>query len=336
MTAIIKVMVVVMAAIASEVTAYEPVLSVAKEEWELFKITYNKNYENIVEEKFRMKIFMENKLKIIEHNKLYAQNKTSYEMETNHLSDMLTEEVVATMQGLQVQMDGMDENSGSTFIPPNDDIPLPPSVDWRLKGVVTRVKYQGGCGSCWAFSATGAMEGQHARKTGRLESLSEQNLVDCCHRCHGCGGGLMQSAFRCVLEEGGIESEFEYPYTAHDGVCKYEKRRAVATVTGWVNIPRTELALLQAVAVVGPISVGIDASSSFMHYRSGVYYDPECSPAHLNHGVLVVGYGTENGMDYWLVKNSWGSHWGDEGYIKMARNKSNMCGIASLASFPLV
>ncbi|XP_068227153.1 cathepsin L-like [Palaemon carinicauda] len=335
MTMVNMMMVMVIAVIVSKTAAYEAGISIAQEEWELFKIQHNKSYGGIVEEQFRMKIFLENKLKVIVHNKLFAQNKTSYSMSINHLSDMLSREVAETMCGFRPEM---NETLGSTFIPPDDDISIPSTVDWRLKGIVTPVKNQGACGSCWAFSAIGSLEGQHARKVGHLTSLSEQNLVDCCGHCGGCRGGLMVAAFKCILEEGGIESEVDYPYKAHNEGCKFNSSKVAATVTGWSRVQRSELALMKAVALVGPISVAIDACASFMHYHSGVYYDPQCPPAHLDHGVLVVGYGTDTevGMDYWLVKNSWGHRWGDNGYIKIARNKSNMCGIASSASYPLV
>ncbi|XP_068227152.1 cathepsin L-like [Palaemon carinicauda] len=336
MTVLEKMMIMMMmiiAVILSKTAAYEEEISIVKEEWELFKIQHNKSYGGIVEEQFRMKMFLENKLKVIEHNKLFAQNKTSYSMKINHMSDMLPEEIVETMYGLRPEM---NETLGSTFIPPDDDISLPSTVDWRLKGIVTPVKNQGPCGSCWAFSAVGSLEGQHARKMRHLISLSEQNLVDCCRYCAGCNGGLMSSAYRCILEEGGIESEFDYAYVAQNEVCKFDSRKVVATLTGWMHVGRSERELMKAVALAGPISAAIDASPSFLHYSSGIYYDANCSPTRLNHGVLVVGYGTERGMDYWLVKNSWSTLWGNQGYVKMARNRSNMCGIASLASYPLV
>ena len=186
----------------------------------------------------------------------------------------------------------------------------------------------------------GALEGQHFRKTGKLVSLSEQNLVDCTSASHGCEGGSVYAAFMQVKKEGGIDTEDSYPYHAEQGVCHFDRSHIGATDVGYTKIKACdENALKIAVATVGPISVAIDAShSSFQFPKKGVYYEPNCKSGKydLDHAVLVVGYGSEDRQDYWLVKNSWGSGWGDNGYIKMARNRDNHCGIATEAVYPLV
>ncbi|XP_069172629.1 digestive cysteine proteinase 1-like isoform X2 [Procambarus clarkii] len=187
---------------------------------------------------------------------------------------------------------------------------------------------------------TGALEGRHFRKTGKLVSLSEQQLVDCSggtYKNLGCRGGLMTYAFN-YIKATGADSGASYPYVAVQGTCKFSVKNIAATLTGYVSVTsKSESALKTAAGTIGPISVAIDAShSSFQFYKSGVYYEPACSSTSLNHGVLVVGYGTSPAGDYWIVKNSWGPGWGEAGYIKMARNKNNNCGIATLASYPIV
>ncbi|MCL4160270.1 UNVERIFIED_CONTAM: hypothetical protein GTU68_039015, partial [Idotea baltica] len=202
---------------------------------------------------------------------------------------------------------------------------------------------QENCGSCYAFSATGSLEGQHFRKTGKLLSLSAQQIVDCSGSFGnlGCSGGNVEPVFNYIKSVGGIESEKSYPYADEEDKCEFHKSYVVATCSGYVQIPSgNEMALQEAVATIGPVSVAIDAHfSSFKFYKHGVYNEPNCftNAQNLDHAVLVVGYGVENGLDYWLVKNSWGTkHWGADGYIKMSRNKNNQCGIATDAVYPIV
>lgn len=319
-------------------------LGLFEDEWHEFKLTHAKKYTNSMEEKFRMKIFLDNKRKIAKHNQEYATGNKTFKMAPNKYSDMLPHEFVATMNGFRRKEAMLGEEQGreaSFFVEPLF-CNAPKSVDWREKGAVTPVKDQGQCGSCWSFSATGALEGQHFRKTGKLVSLSEQNLIDCSTKYgnDGCNGGLMDQAFKYVKENKGIDTEDTYPYEGEDDKCRYNPKNKGADDTGFVDVQAgSEEALMKAIATVGPVSVAIDAShESFQFYSQGVYDEPECNPQNLDHGVLAVGYGTDEktGLDYWLVKNSWGTTWGDKGYVRMSRNKNNQCGIASSASYPLV
>jgi len=220
---------------------------------------------------------------------------------------------------------------------------LPDNFDWRTKTppVVTPPKDQGGCGSCWSFSTTGNVEGVWALSGKPLVSLSEQNLVDCSGKYgnQGCDGGLMDQAFSYIKANKGIDTEESYPYTAEDGKCKFNKATIGATVTGFTDVTSgDEDALVAAIASVGPISVAIDAShDSFQLYSEGVYNEPDCSSTELDHGVTAVGYDTDaTGGDYYIVKNSWNTSWGQQGYIWMTRGKDNQCGIATAASYPMV
>jgi len=302
--------------------------------WNLFKAVHEKVYSSDAEEMLRKEIFLNNVAKIEEHNLKYEAGEESFKLGVNQFTDMLESEVKSMMNGFKAS----DKVQSDLMFVADEDVSLPDTVDWRTKGIVTPVKNQGQCGSCWSFSTTGSFEGQHAKKTGKLVSLSEQQMVDCSKQNNGCNGGLMDSAFAYIKKVGGLEKESAYPYTAKDGSCKFDKSKVVASLTGYVDVASgDEDALKQAVATVGPVSVAIDASHfSFQMYSGGVYYESSCSSSRLDHGVLAVGYGTDNGKDYWLVKNSWAASWGLDGYIKMARNRNNNCGIATMASYPTV
>nr|XP_057946226.1 cathepsin L.1 isoform X1 [Doryrhamphus excisus] len=310
-------------------------------EFHAWKLKFGKSYSSLLEESQRKQIWLSNRRMVLVHNIMADQGIRSYRLGMTFFADMENEEYKRLIsQGCLLNFNTSLPRGGSTFLPQPEGADIPQTVDWRDKGYVTDIKDQKQCGSCWAFSTTGSLEGQTYKKTGKLVSLSEQQLVDCSGDFGnmGCMGGLMDNAFRYIKKNGGIDTEASYPYEGVDGYCRFNPANIGATCTGYVDVKKgDEHALQQAVATVGPVSVAIDAShQSFQLYDSGVYDEPDCSSSLLDHGVLAVGYGTDNGKDYWLVKNSWGVQWGHKGYIMMSRNKRNQCGIATAASYPLV
>ncbi|XP_017031315.1 cathepsin L1-like [Drosophila kikkawai] len=322
---------------ASNAASVDQVLD---QQWRDFTLEHRRIYQNAAEERFRLKVFSENRNAIIEHNQRFAAGKVSFKLAINEYADLTSEEFNELMNGFNFNFTQQVTDASwddVTFFSP-EFVSLPSSVDWRSKGAVTPVKNQKQCGSCWAFASTGTLEGLQFRKTGKLVALSEQNLVDCSTNWgnQGCQGGFMTNAFNYIRENGGIDTEVSYPYKGINDKCKYNKAAIGATVTGFRILPKgDENKLADAVANIGPISVAINASPrSFQFYSKGVYNEPACDSEKLNHGVTVVGYGREAGKDYWLVKNSWGTSWGDKGYIKMLRNGKNQCGISTIPVYP--
>ncbi|NBP59295.1 hypothetical protein EBU71_22615 [bacterium] len=303
-------------------------------EFNNFQERFSKRYSNFEELETRFAIFRENLVSIIKHNADVTQNFT---MGVNQFTDLTPEEFRAQYVG------GLKAEVGSygckTFS--SSASGAPSSIDWRNKGAVTSVKDQGQCGSCWTFSATGAVEGAWAISKGQLVDLSEQELVDCAtgvsYGSHGCNGGQMEGAFKFVIEHGQC-SLASYPYTAKDETCKTCSPLAHISSCSDVK-PNDQISLTAAIAKQ-PVAVAIEADTRyFQSYSSGVLTSSSCG-TNLDHGVLAVGYGTENGIDYYLVKNSWGTSWGDKGYVKIARSKSTndpgICGISIQPSFPSV
>jgi len=220
---------------------------------------------------------------------------------------------------------------------------LPDRIDWRDKGIVTPVKDQKQCGSCWAFSATGSLEGVYALKAGQLASFSEQQLVDCSRGegNEGCNGGLMDYAFEYVRDNG-IQSEDSYKYTARDGKCVADKTKVVTKISGYADVTANDEDALAAAVAQHPVSVAIEADSIvFQFYSSGVIESNSCG-TNLDHGVLAVGYDSNpanKDKPHWKVKNSWGAGWGDKGYVKILKQggkTKGICGIAEMASYPQI
>jgi len=220
---------------------------------------------------------------------------------------------------------------------------LPKTVDWRTKKAVSYVKDQGQCGSCWAFSTSGAIEGSNAISSKKLTVLTEQQIIDCSwaapYNNEGCDGGDMRSAMQYLIDIQGMESEDNYPYVDYNGggkhKCKYDGTKKSASISSMVNVSSGNETDLAVAIVLTPVSVAIDASqSSFQYYSGGIYYEPACKSKveDLDHGVLAIGYGD----GYFLVKNSWGPGWGFQGYIMMSRGHKNNCGIATYATYAVI
>ncbi|XP_048848521.1 cathepsin K-like [Brienomyrus brachyistius] len=304
-------------------------------EWESWKTVYEKDYNSQGEEQSRRSIWEKNMQLIDAHNHEYKRGIHSYQLGMNSLGDMTSEEVAMKMTGLRVPR---FRKSNSTFLPDGDLRKLPRSIDYRKKGYVTPVRHQGSCGSCWAFSAAGALEGLMKKKTGKLVSLSPQNLVDCVNQS-GCIGGFMTDAFKYISTNKGIDSEKAYPYVAKDQACAYYASGKAAMCRWYKEVESgNERELRVAVGRVGPVSAAVSSLlDTFRFYKRGVYNDPRCSADDIDHAVLVVGYSfTCWGKKYWIIKNSWGTDWGMKGYMRLARNLNNICGIATMASYPII
>ena len=310
------------------------------DEWKQFsnfQERFSKRYETIQELESRFQIFRSNLKNIIVHNLDYRQNFT---MGINQFTDLTPEEFKAQyVGGLKTEVGSYGCKSFSS-----DAAGSPDSIDWISNGAVTSVKDQGQCGSCWTFSATGAVEGAWAVSKGQLIDLSEEQLVECAtgiqYGSHGCSGGQMEGAFKYVIEHGQCALS-AYPYTSgngQSGSCK--SCHPVAHVSSCSDVKPNDQISLKAAVAQQPVAIAISADTKlFQSYSSGVITSSSCYTS-LDHGVLIVGYGTENGIDYWNVKNSWGTSWGDKGYVKIARsdstNDAGICGISMDASFPTV
>ena len=311
------------------------------DEWKQFndfQERFSKRYDTLEEMETRFQIFRTNLRNIILHNLDRTQNFT---MGVNQFTDLTPQEFKDQyIGGLKTEVGSYGCGSFSSSA-----TGAPSSIDWRQKGAVTSVKDQGQCGSCWSFSSTGAVEGAWAIAKGQLIDLSEQELVDCAtgvtYGSFACSGGEMDGAFKFIMTNGQC-SLSSYPYTS--GVTKTggscQKCSPVAHISSCSDVKSKDQISLKGAVAKQPVSVAISADTRlFQSYSSGVITSTSCYTS-LDHGVLVVGYGTESGQDYWLVKNSWGSSWGEAGYVKIAKSSSTndpgICGIALQPSFPTV
>ncbi|GMI90009.1 hypothetical protein like AT3G49340 [Hibiscus trionum] len=296
---------------------------------------FGRKYESNLEKDKRLNIFKENLEYIESFNN--AGNR-SFKLGLNEFADMTQDEFVAAHTGYKMR-DNLTTSESTPFkYEKFSDVPK--SMDWRDKGAVTPVKDQGRCGCCWAFSAVAAIEGITQINTGKLTPLSEQQLLDCStDGNNGCNGGWMMNAFEYITQNQGIATEESYPYEAMQETCDTEKQiTKAATITGYEMVPENdEEALLKAVAHQ-PVSVALDGSGQYFQFYQGGVFQGECSNA-LTHAVTIVGYGTsEEGLDYWVIKNSWGQTWGENGFMRIQRGANTpagLCGIAKKASYPV-
>lgn len=314
----------------------------AEHHFSLFKRKFGKSYASDEEQDRRFKIFKANMRRALRHQ--------SFDPSAIHgvteFSDLTPSEFRKAFLGLRGDHRRLrlPVDANQAPILPTEN--LPTDFDWRQRGAVTPVKNQGSCGSCWSFSTTGALEGANFLATGQLVSLSEQQLVDCDHECDpeedvscdsGCNGGLMNSALEYTLKAGGLMREQDYPYTGTDrGTCKFDKSKIAASVANFSVVSLDEDQIAANLVKNGPLAIAINAV--FMQTYIGGVSCPFICSKRLDHGVLLVGYGSAGyapirmrDKDYWIIKNSWGQNWGENGFYRICRGR-NICGVDSLVS----
>jgi len=314
-----------------------------KHTWDDWRTYFGKKYSDVNEEYHRFGIFLHNLQQIALWN---TNSNNGASLRPNQFADLTTEEFVLKVHGKSGRCFGGEIKPQYTIsaqggVKKTANVGAnPTSIDWTQKGVVTPVKNQGDCGACWAFSATGSTECRSAIATGNLYSLSEQQLVDCSHEDgnNGCSGGQMDGAFKYIIANKGICEESAYPYTGVDGTCKGCKQPYDA-ITSYTDVVKDNENDLETAVVSGCVSVAIEANQfAFQYYSSGILTG-SCG-TNLDHGVLAVGYGVQGSQEYWKVKNSWGTDWGEDGYVLIckdcgANGSAGECGINSDPSFPV-
>lgn len=299
-----------------------------------FTNKFNKVYLSENEYKKRFRIFRANleKIKVLQE---YEKGTAKYGV--TKFADLSQKEFQKYL-GLRKEKDANQLPKGEI---PN--IELPNEFDWRQHNAVTSVKNQKACGSCWAFSTTGNVEGQWAIKTGQLLSLSEQELIDCDKKDNGCNGGLMTTAYKEIIKMGGLETETDYPYEATGETCHLKKSEIKVKISGAVNLTTNEDDIAKWVVKHGPVAAAINANA-MQFYWGGISHPLKflCNPKSLNHGVLIVGFGVRNSstfhektLPYWIIKNSWGKSFGEKGYYRLFRGDGS-CGINSYVSSAII
>jgi len=304
---------------------------------------FDRSYSSTEEEAHRFMVWLDNYYNILKHNQ--DSTRGNYTLRLNQFGDMTGDEFRTYVHGQTGSC--LKKKSGSSIVnavSSNSVGDNPTSINWATKGVVTPVKNQGSCGSCWAFSATGSTECRYAIAKGVLNSLSEQQLVDCSDSegNEGCNGGLMDDAFKYIKSNGGLCSETEYPYKGVDGTCKSSScGTKYDSITSYTDVTVDNSDDLETASVSGCVSVAVQANQfAFQYYSSGIL-SGTCGTS-LDHGVLVVGYdNTQDNAHYWLVKNSWGTSWGQAGYVWICKDcdkngNKGECGINMQPSYPTI
>jgi C1A family cysteine protease len=296
-----------------------------------FIAKYRRSYGTKEEYAYRLELFS----KVYEQIQAHDAEASGYELGINHLSDMSPYEY-------QQMLGYVAQPGDKNYVSEINNLRAA-TVDWRDKGAVTPVKDQGSCGSCWAFSSTGSLEGAYFNAKGSLLSFSEQQLVDCAkgikYLDFGCNGGMMDNAFK-YWEDYGAMLESDYPYKAKDGDCAYNAALGKVNTNSYVDVTPKSADDLETAINKGPVSVAIQANQIvFQSYKGGIIADDGKCGTNLDHGVLAVGYGNENGTQYFIIKNSWGSSWGESGYVRLAYNgntKVGACGVLMEPSYPVL
>jgi C1A family cysteine protease len=301
-----------------------------------FQNKYGKLYPSEHESELRFRNFIRNR------NYIMQNSNKHFSMEMNHFGDMSMKEIQQTLlEDIPVSPCKGNNCFGcdgdECFSHDNANITaLPDEVDWRLRGMVTPVKNQGRCGSCWAFAAAAGLESAWAIRKNRLADISTQQMVDCDTKSHGCNGGMMDRAYAYLIADG-VALEDDYPYKARDQNCSHDFARSNVNITGFGYVEGSRPLAMKRAVSFQPITVAVAVNENFIFYSSGVF-DAPCGPR-LNHAVLLTGYGTSDGK-FWTIKNSWGEGWGELGYMRLRRteesNSQETCGIAMVGIYPIV
>ncbi|KII60291.1 Pro-cathepsin H [Thelohanellus kitauei] len=298
-----------------------------EERWNEHKVKYSLEFDGPIE-KIRKRIFREN----LEYIKRHNSKNSELRLKMNQFGHLLQNEMPLNSAFKKIQKPLKRQ---SNLI---NDLPVRAHMDWRTFGVVSQVKNQGSCGSCYAFSAIGAIESQYAIKTGRMTLLSEQDVVDCslAYNNSACGGGQIDNVFKFSMEKG-LVNQTHYPYVGEDEICRRKGPVNDFKIKYYVDIPAgDEHQMIRVLSFVGPVSIAIDADfKDFMFYESGIIRSKSCDPENVNHAVLAVGYSLAGKKPYFIVKNSFGVDWGESGFFRISLGE-NMCGIASTPSYPVV